>query len=61
MPDGFDDHLAQIEHGLDDPRHAALIKPTWSAGRRAADDPRIEESPRRWRSTSSPTRPRCPP
>ncbi|OKJ03287.1 MerR family transcriptional regulator [Kitasatospora sp. CB01950] len=43
MPDGFDEYLAQIEHGLDDPRHVALIKLTWSAGNWAADDPRIEE------------------
>ncbi|PJN29173.1 MerR family transcriptional regulator [Kitasatospora sp. CB02891] len=43
MPEGFDDYLAQIEHGLDDPRHVALIKLTWSAGNWPADDPRIEE------------------
>ncbi|MFD8478326.1 MerR family transcriptional regulator [Kitasatospora sp. NPDC059673] len=43
VPEGFDDYLAQIEHGLDDPRHVALIKLTWSAGNWAADDPRIEE------------------
>ncbi|WP_030277473.1 MerR family transcriptional regulator [Streptomyces sp. NRRL B-24484] len=43
MPEGFDDHLAQIEHGLDDPRHVALAKLTWSAGNWAAADPRIEE------------------
>ncbi|MFF0390261.1 MerR family transcriptional regulator [Kitasatospora sp. NPDC004615] len=43
MPEGFEDYLAQIEHGLDDPRHVALIKLTWSAGSWAADDPRIED------------------
>ncbi|MGW4380459.1 MerR family transcriptional regulator [Kitasatospora sp. NPDC004531] len=43
MPAGFDDYLAQIEHGLADPRHVALIGLTWSAGRWDADDPRIEE------------------
>ncbi|KJS56603.1 MerR family transcriptional regulator [Streptomyces rubellomurinus] len=42
MPEGFDDYLAQIEHGLDDPRHVAMVKLTWSAGNWAADDPRIE-------------------
>ncbi|MGK4582185.1 MerR family transcriptional regulator [Kitasatospora sp. HPMI-4] len=43
MPEGFDDYLSQIEHGLDDPRHVAMIKLTWSAGNWAPDDPRIEE------------------
>ncbi|MGW2248851.1 MerR family transcriptional regulator [Kitasatospora sp. NPDC001660] len=43
MPEGFDDYLAQIEHGLDDPRHVAMVKLTWSAGNWDPDDPRIEE------------------
>jgi DNA-binding transcriptional MerR regulator len=43
MPEGFDDYLSQIEHGLDDPRHVAMIKLTWSAGNWSPDDPRIEE------------------
>jgi DNA-binding transcriptional MerR regulator len=43
MPEGFEDYLAQIEHGLDDPRHVAMVKLTWSAGSWAPDDPRIEE------------------
>ncbi|MGW4516223.1 MerR family transcriptional regulator [Streptomyces sp. NPDC004393] len=43
MPEGFDDYLSQIESGLDDPRHVALIKLTWSAGNWDPDDPRIEE------------------
>jgi hypothetical protein len=43
MPEGFDDYLSQIEYGLDDPRHVAMIKLTWSAGNWSPDDPRIEE------------------
>ncbi|MFF4961636.1 hypothetical protein [Streptomyces sp. NPDC001222] len=43
MPEGFDGCLSQIEHGLDDPRHVALIKLTRSAGNWDPDDPRIEE------------------
>ncbi|MFB6991425.1 MerR family transcriptional regulator [Streptomyces sp. NPDC056178] len=43
MPEGFDEYLAQIEHGLEDPGHVAVIKLTWSAGKWAPDDPRIEE------------------
>lgn len=43
MPEGFDDYLSQIEHGLDDPRHVAMIKLTWSAGNWDPDDPRIEK------------------
>jgi DNA-binding transcriptional MerR regulator len=43
MPEGLDDYLSQIEHGLDDPRHVAIIKLTWSAGNWDPDDPRIEE------------------
>jgi MerR family transcriptional regulator, thiopeptide resistance regulator len=42
-PEDFDDYLSQIEHGLDDPRHVAMIKLTWSAGNWDPDDPRIEE------------------
>lgn len=43
MPEGLDDYLFQIEHGLDDPQHVAIIKLTWSAGNWDPDDPRIEE------------------
>lgn len=43
MPEGFDDYLSQIEHGLDDPRHVAVVKLTWSAGSWDPEDPRIEE------------------
>ncbi|MGW7102726.1 MerR family transcriptional regulator [Streptomyces sp. NPDC054883] len=43
IPEGFDDYLSQIEYGLDDPRHVAMIKLTWSAGHWQPDDPRIEE------------------
>ncbi|MFF3448836.1 hypothetical protein ACFYXJ_17080 [Streptomyces sp. NPDC002667] len=43
MPEGFDDYLFQIEHGLDDPRHVVMIKLTWSARNWDPDDPRIEE------------------
>ncbi|GHI10522.1 MerR family transcriptional regulator [Streptomyces cellostaticus] len=43
LPEGFDDYLSQIERGLDDPRHVAIIKLTWSAGNWDPDDPRIEE------------------
>ncbi|MFI5979085.1 MerR family transcriptional regulator [Streptomyces sp. NPDC051452] len=43
MPEGFDNYLSQIEHGLGDPRHVAMIKLTWSAGNWDSDDPRIEE------------------
>jgi DNA-binding transcriptional MerR regulator len=43
MPEGLDDYLSQIEHGLDDPQHVAIIKLTWSAGNWDPDDPRIEE------------------
>lgn len=32
LPESFDDYLSQIEHSLDDPRHVAMIKLTWSAG-----------------------------
>lgn len=43
MLEGFEEYLAQIEHGLEDPGHVAVIKLTWSAGKWAQDDPRIEE------------------
>lgn len=43
MPEGFDDYLAQIEHGLEDPRHIAVVRLTWSAGKWDPDDPRIEQ------------------
>ncbi|WBP87781.1 MerR family transcriptional regulator [Kitasatospora cathayae] len=43
MPEGFDEYLTQIEHSLEDPRHVAMIKLTWSAGKWDRDDPRIEE------------------
>ncbi|MEU6968147.1 MerR family transcriptional regulator [Kitasatospora aureofaciens] len=42
MPEGFDEYLGQIEHGLKDPRHVAVVKLTWSAGKWDPDDPRIE-------------------
>jgi hypothetical protein len=42
-PEDLDDYVSQIEHGLDNPRHLALIKLTWSAGNWDPDDPRIEE------------------
>ncbi|MFJ9441717.1 MerR family transcriptional regulator [Kitasatospora sp. NPDC101235] len=43
MPEGFEEYLAQIEHGLDDPKHVAIVKLTWAAGSWDPDDPRIEE------------------
>ncbi|MFD8734182.1 MerR family transcriptional regulator [Streptomyces sp. NPDC059618] len=43
MPEGLDDYLSQVEHGLDDPRHVAMIRLTWAAGNWHPDDPRIEE------------------
>ncbi|MER7849727.1 MerR family transcriptional regulator [Kitasatospora sp. NPDC096077] len=43
MPEGFEEYLGQIEHGLADPGHVAMTKLTWSAGKWAADDPRIEQ------------------
>ncbi|MFE5579917.1 MerR family transcriptional regulator [Kitasatospora sp. NPDC056531] len=43
MPEGFDEYLAQIEHGLDDPKHVAIVKMTWAAGNWDPEDPRIEE------------------
>jgi DNA-binding transcriptional MerR regulator len=43
VPEGFDDYLAQIERGLDDPRYVSLIQRCWLAGDLEPDDPRIAE------------------
>ncbi|MGW4696101.1 MerR family transcriptional regulator [Kitasatospora cineracea] len=43
LPEGFEDYLAQIERGLDDPRHVAVVTLLWAAGDWDPDDPRIEE------------------
>ncbi|WP_346674007.1 MerR family transcriptional regulator [Nannocystis sp. SCPEA4] len=43
VPDGFDDYLTQVEHGLADTRFVALAKRAWEAETWAPDDPRIEE------------------
>ena len=39
----FDEFLAQVERTLDDPKHVALLKSCWEAGRWEPDDPRVAE------------------
>jgi DNA-binding transcriptional MerR regulator len=43
VPAGFDDYIAQIEHGLDDPVYVSLIVRCWHADAWEADDPRVDE------------------
>jgi DNA-binding transcriptional MerR regulator len=43
VPEGFDDYLAQIERGLENPAYVALIRRCWHAGEWKPDDPRVDE------------------
>ncbi|MFC4533874.1 MerR family transcriptional regulator [Sphaerisporangium dianthi] len=43
VPEGFDDYIARVERGLDDPRYVSLIKRMWRAAEWEPDDPRIDE------------------
>jgi DNA-binding transcriptional MerR regulator len=39
VPEGMDDYLTQIEHGLEDPRYVSLIKLTWRRRTRTGRPP----------------------
>lgn len=43
VPEGFEDYLARIEHGLDDPVYVSLIKRCWRAREWESDDPRVDK------------------
>jgi DNA-binding transcriptional MerR regulator len=43
VPEGFEDYLARIEHGLDDPAYVSFIKRCWQTREWDASDPRVGE------------------
>jgi DNA-binding transcriptional MerR regulator len=43
VPEGFDDYLSQIEHGLDNPVYLSLIMRCWHAREWEPNDPRVDE------------------
>ncbi|MFG1956013.1 hypothetical protein [Nonomuraea sp. NPDC049028] len=43
VPEGFDEYVAKVERGLDDPRYFSLVKRMWRAAEWEPDDPRVDE------------------